>query len=164
MTSSLLDVRHGSRTPRVSSYPPFPTSAGQDAVDLAASAGLHLYPWQQDVLRLSLGERPDGTWATPDVGLIVPRQNGKGTVLEARELAGLFLFGESILHTSHEFKTSMDHYRRIERLIRQTPDLHRKVAAYPKAPGTEASCFATAGRCGSWPARRAPAVASRPRW
>ena len=137
MTSSLLDVRHGSRTPRVSSCPPFSTSAGQDAIDLAASAGLHLHPWQQDVLRLSLGERPDGTWATPDVGLIVPRQNGKGTVLEARELAGLFLFGESILHTSHEFKTSMDHYRRIERLIRQTPDLHRKVAAYPKAPGTE---------------------------
>jgi hypothetical protein len=137
VTSSLLDVRHGSQTPRVSSYPSSSTSAGQDAIDLAASAGLNLYPWQQDVLRASLGELPGGTWATPEVGLVVPRQNGKGTVLEARELAGLFLFGESILHTSHEFKTSMDHYRRIERLIRQTPDLHRKVAAYPKAPGTE---------------------------
>jgi hypothetical protein len=73
----------------------------------------------------------------PDVGLVVPRQNGKGAVLEARELAGLFLFGESILHTSHEFKTSMDHFRRLERLIRNTPDLHRKVDAYPRAPGTE---------------------------
>jgi hypothetical protein len=46
-----------------------------------------------------------------DVGLVVPRQNGKGTILEARELAGLFLFGESILHTSHEFR------RRISPLI-----------------------------------------------
>lgn len=137
MTSSLLDVRHGSRTPRVCSFPSAASSAGHEAVELARSAGLYLDPWQQDVLVASLGEGPDGLWVAPDVGLVVPRQNGKGTILEARELAGLFLFGESILHTSHEFKTSMDHYRRLERLVRNTPDLHRKVEAYPKAPGTE---------------------------
>lgn len=137
MTSSLLDVRHGSRKPRVSSYPRYRTSAGQEAIDLAESAGLFLDPWQQDVLTVALGEDERGLWAAPDVGLVVPRQNGKGAILEARELAGLFLFGESILHTSHEFKTSMDHYRRLESKIRNTPDLHRKVAAYPKAPGTE---------------------------
>jgi hypothetical protein len=137
VTSSLLDVRHGSRTPRVSNYRRGRTSAGQDAVDLAASAGLVLDPWQQDVLIAALAEGRSGRWVSSDVGLVVPRQNGKGTILEARELAGLFLFGESILHTSHEFKTSMDHYRRIESLIRQTPDLHRKVQSYPKAPGTE---------------------------
>jgi hypothetical protein len=137
VTSSLLGVRHGSRAPRVCSYPPARTSSGQDAIDLAASAGLILDPWQQDVLRASLGEDAHGRWVAPEVGLIAPRQNGKGAILEARELAGLFLFGESILHTSHEFKTSMDHYRRLEGLIRSTPDLHRKVQAYPKAPGTE---------------------------
>lgn len=119
------------------SYPRAPSSSGHEAVELAESAGLYLDPWQQDVLVYALGERSDAMWAAPDVGLVVPRQNGKGTVLEARELAGLFLFGESILHTSHEFKTSMDHYRRLERLIRTTPDLHRKVHSYPKAPGTE---------------------------
>lgn len=137
MTSSLLDVRHGSRTPRVCSFPSARTSAGHEAIELARSAGLFLDPWQQDVLIASLGEGPDGLWVAPDVGLVVPRQNGKGTILEARELAGLFLFGESILHTSHEFKTSMDHFRRLERLVRNTPDLHRKVEAYPRAPGTE---------------------------
>lgn len=137
MTNLLSAERLGSRTPRVSNYPRFRASAGQDAVELAASAGLILDPWQQDVLVAALGEGPGGRWTAPDVGLVVPRQNGKGSVLEARELAGLFLFGESILHTSHEFKTSMDHYRRLERLIRNTPDLHRKVHSYPKAPGTE---------------------------
>lgn len=137
MTSLLNAVRHGSQTPRVSSYPSFRSSAGREAVELAASAGLILDPWQQDVLVASLGEGRGGLWTAPDVGLVVPRQNGKGSVLEARELAGLFLFGESILHTSHEFKTSMDHFRRLERLIRNTPDLHRKVEAYPRAPGTE---------------------------
>lgn len=137
MTSSLLAARHGSRAPRVSSFPSYRSSAGQEAVELAASAGLLLDPWQQDVLTAALGEGTGGFWTAPDVGLVVPRQNGKGSVLEARELAGLFLFGESILHTSHEFKTSMDHYRRLERLIRNTPDLDRKVHSYPKAPGTE---------------------------
>lgn len=137
MTSLLLDARLGSRTPRVCSVPAYRSSAGREAVELAASAGLFLDPWQQDVLIGALGEGRGGLWTAPDVGLVVPRQNGKGAVLEARELAGLFLFGESILHTSHEFKTSMDHYRRLERLIRNTPDLHRKVEAYPKAPGTE---------------------------
>jgi len=137
VTSLLLDARLGSRKPRVSSVPAYRSSAGQEAVDLAATAGLFLDPWQQDVLIGALGEGRGGLWTAPDVGLVVPRQNGKGAVLEARELAGLFLFGESILHTSHEFKTSMDHYRRLERLIRNTPDLHRKVDSYPKAPGTE---------------------------
>ena len=137
MTTLLPAARLGSRKPRVSKFPTTASSAGQDAIDLAASAGLILDPWQQDILVASLYERPGGKWASFEVGLIVSRQSGKGSILEARELAGLFLFGESILHTSHEFKTSMDHYRRIERLVRGTPDLHRKVAAYPKAPGTE---------------------------
>lgn len=137
MTSLLLDARHGSRTPRVCSYPRARSSAGGEAIELAESAGLFLDPWQQDVLVAALGEDDRGRWAAPDVGLVVPRQNGKGAVLEARELAGLFLFGESILHTSHEFKTSMDHYRRLEAKIRATPDLDRKVHSYPKAPGTE---------------------------
>jgi hypothetical protein len=132
-----LDERLGSQTPRVSSYPQARTSAGQEAVDLAASAGLILDPWQQAVLLASLGELRGGRWATPEVGLVVPRRNGKGAVLEARELAGLFLFGEEIIHTAHEFKTSADHYRRMERLIKGTPDLDRKVADYYKAPGTE---------------------------
>ncbi len=42
-----------------------------------------------------------------DVGLIISRQNGKGTVLEVRELGGLFVLGEElIIHTAHEFKTA----------------------------------------------------------
>jgi predicted amidohydrolase YtcJ len=61
-----------------------------EAVELAASAGLVLDDWQQHVLVSALGERPDalGTWAAFEVGLVVPRQCGKGGVLEARELAG----------------------------------------------------------------------------
>ena len=95
----------GCQTPRILFKPPSLSSAGQDAVDLAASAGLMLDPWQQLALDVGLAEREDGKWSAFEVGLIVARQNGKNSVLEARELAGLFLFDEQlILHSAHEFK------------------------------------------------------------
>jgi phage terminase large subunit-like protein len=95
---------------------------------LAASAGLHLDPWQQHVLDVALGERADGSWSAFEVALVVPRQNGKGAVLEARELAGLFLFGERlILHSAHEFKTAKEAFYRMRQLIEDAPHLRRRV-------------------------------------
>ena len=126
----------GDQTPRILFKPPgILSSAGQDAVDLAASAGLILDPWQQYALDVGLGERENGKWAAFEVGLIVARQNGKGSILEARELAGLFLFGEElILHSAHEFKTSKEAFTRICRLIQNSPALASRVKAYPRNP------------------------------
>jgi hypothetical protein len=57
------------------------------------------------------------------------RQNGKGGLLEARELAGLFLLGERlIIHTAHLFDTSLEAFNRLEALIDDTPELSRLVA------------------------------------
>jgi hypothetical protein len=129
----------GRQLPRVSSFPDYVSSSGQEAVELAASAGLHLYPWQAHVLDVSLGERPGGAWSAFEVGLMVPRQNGKGSVIEARELAGLFLFGEQlILHTAHEMKTSKEAFRRILSLIENTDDLRKRVSRVRTANGEEA--------------------------
>lgn len=112
-------MRLGSQRPRVFSAPKFSTSSGQEAVRLAASFGLFLDDWQAWFLEQSLGERPDGKWAASKVGLVVPRQNGKGSILEARELAGLFLFKEKRLtHSAHEAKTAKDHFDRMESLLR----------------------------------------------
>lgn len=118
--TSPLPVRLGAQRPRVCSVPPSLTSAGAEAVSFAAHLGLHLDPWQAWVLDQSLGERADGKWAAFEVGLLCPRQNGKGSILEARELAGLFLFGEQkITHSAHEAKTSKDHFERLEGLLRR---------------------------------------------
>jgi hypothetical protein len=131
-------VRVGSQAPRIHSRPDYVSSAGQEAIELAESAGLFLDPWQQLVLTDSLGERRNGTWSAFEVGLIVSRQNGKGSVLEARELFGLFLGGEmTIVHTSHLFSTSLDAFRRIRQLIESTPDLDRKVNQYRSTTGQE---------------------------
>jgi hypothetical protein len=95
---------------------------------VASECGMRLDDWQQEVLRESLGLRKDGSWAAKEVGLNVPRQNGKGTVLEARELVGLFMLGEQmVIHSAHEFATSQEHFRRIEATVRDNPGLLEQV-------------------------------------
>ncbi len=117
---------------------PYVSSAGDEAIELARHAGLILDPWQQHVLRRSLGERDDGTWNSFEVCVVLSRQNGKGALLEARELAGLFLFDEQlIIHTSHKFKTSLEAFGRIRSLVENTDDLRRKVRRITVAHGSE---------------------------
>lgn len=133
----------GSQQPRLRSVPSYVSTAGDDAIELAASAGLHLDPWQQLVLRDAMGERADGKWAAFEVGLIVPRQNGKGSVLEALELYWLFLDDPDnppplILHSAHEFKTSAEHFRRMRDLIQNAPHLMEQVQIIRTAAGSEA--------------------------
>jgi hypothetical protein len=80
------------------------------------------------VVRNAFAEKPDRTWAAKEVGLIVPRQQGKGTILEAVELAYLFLFdARLIFHSAHEFRTAKEAYRRIRGLVESTPHLRTQV-------------------------------------
>jgi hypothetical protein len=131
-------VLRGAQRPRVLSVPPSVSSAGTEAVELAEAAGLVLDPWQRFVLEQALGERPDGKWASFEVGLIVPRQNGKGSILEALELAGLFLFGERlILHSAHEFKTAQEAFNRVLSLVDGNDWLRRRVAKVRTSHGEE---------------------------
>jgi len=105
-------VRSGSERPRgnqqptLLSLPAFDSTAqGQDAVALARAAGLYLDEWQAFVLSRGLAENGPSKWAAFEVATIVSRQNGKGSIIEARELAGLFLLPEDlIIHSAHEFK------------------------------------------------------------
>ena len=134
----MADRLTGWQEPPIQVAPPSVSTAGQEAIDLAAKAGLHLDPWQQHVLRVGMAEKADGSWAAFEVAVNVPRQNGKGGIIEARELWGLFIGGEElILHSAHEFKTAKNAFRRIERLIRACPDLHKRVKQYRQTVGEE---------------------------
>lgn len=127
-----------SSAPRVLLAPDYSSSAGGEAIELAAMAGLNLDPWQQLVLEHSLGEDGNGRWAAAEVGMCVPRQNGKNSVLEARELAGLYLLGEDLLiHSAHQFKTAKEHFLRVLGLIESTPDLDRRVHKVTRTHGEE---------------------------
>jgi hypothetical protein len=124
--------------PRWLTAPRGSSPAAGDAVELAASAGLLLDPAQRLALEIALRERRDGKWAAFEVGVIEPRQNGKGGILEARELAGLFLFGERLLlHSAHEFKTAQEAFLRVLALIQSTRDLERMVSRVRTSHGEE---------------------------
>jgi hypothetical protein len=128
----------GAQRPRICSVQPYVSSAGDEAIELARLAGLELDEWQQFVLRESLGERPDGKWSAPTVGLVVGRQNGKNAILEARELAGLFLLGEQlIIHSAHEQKTASEHFRRVLNRIKSTPQLAKRLTKAIAGKGSE---------------------------
>lgn len=136
-TISRPAVRRGS-LPRIHTAPDYGSSAGQEAIELAAMAGLILDDWQQLVLRDALGESAGGKWAAFQVGIVVPRQNGKGGILEARELAGLFLFGDRlIIHSAHLFDTSIEAFLRMEALIEETPEFSRRVKSISRSHGHE---------------------------
>lgn len=140
-TTSPPSALVGAQLPRVRSVPSYVSSAGDEVVELAASAGLLLDPWQQLVLRDALGEQA-GRWAAFEVALVVPRQNGKGSVLEALELGALFLPDPDappplILHSAHEFKTSAEHFRRMRDLIERSPQLSALVRIVRTAAGSE---------------------------
>src|SRR5262245_14337105 len=123
----------GCRTPRVISTPhyrristgrwdgtedaealAFRSPAGQEAIELAESAGLYLDETQQLAMHHALVEDREGRWESFEVVLNIPRQNGKGGWLEARQLAGVLLFGDMlVIHTAHEFKTAQEIFLRL---------------------------------------------------
>jgi hypothetical protein len=151
MTSvaSVRNVRPGllgAQRPRILHVPDFASSTGDEAVKLAAMAGLVLDPWQRFVMVNALGEREDGKWAAREVGVEVPRQNGKGGLLEARELAGLFLLGERlIIHSAHEFATAEQALERMAALLEGSPTLWRHVDRVKRSHGQE-GIYLTDGR------------------
>lgn len=101
-------------------------------------AGLEPDPWQEFTIHHGLGERDDGQWAAFEVGLEVARQNGKGGVLEIRELAGLFLLGERlVIHSAHEFATAEEALERMAAIIEGCADLSRRVKTIKRSHGQE---------------------------
>lgn len=77
-------------------------------------------------------------WVHFESAMNMPRQNGKGAILEALELWHLFRGGTRLLiHSAHEFKTSELHFQRLESLIRNAPELYDKVASIKRSHGQE---------------------------
>ena len=176
MTSSTLDARPGalaapdrligSQTPRILSAPlyrhietgrfdgvedqaalAFRSPAGQEAVELAADSGITLDPWQGLALHHSLAEDSEGLWLAFEVVLNICRQNGKGGWLEARQLAGVLLFGDKlIIHTAHQFKTAQESFLRLDQIISGSASLSRRVKRIIRSHGEEGFEFFNGAR------------------
>jgi phage terminase large subunit-like protein len=137
--TSRLAVRRGSQVPRVLARPRFVNeTAGQEAIELAESVGLILDPWQQLVVRVALAEDERGLYAARELGFLVARQNGKGGVLEAIALHGMFLVGDPLtLWTAHQTKTAFEGFLRLRSWIDGSDDLRKRVHRVNAAHGDE---------------------------
>jgi hypothetical protein len=156
MTSGLVVPSaspQGVQEARIAWYPPYASTSGAEAIELARVAGIELDPWQQVELTHGLGESADWKcpkctyrvaervacpdhpgrdlvhpWAAFEVAEIVPRQNGKSELLIARMLAGLFLLEEELqIYSAHLFDTAMEIFRRLVFVVENCDELRRAV-------------------------------------
>lgn len=80
--------------------------------------------------------RADESWAAAEVAEIVSRQNGKNAIVEARELFGLVILNEMIIHTSHLFTTTRESYARLLSLVEGHPDVKDQLVYSVASPAS----------------------------
>lgn len=131
----------GCQTPRVVLEPRYSYTDGDDAAQLASAYGLTPDPWQKSILDSWLGRDDNDRYTSFRCGVLVPRQNGKNAVLEMRELYGMAILGEKILHTAHEVKTARKAFLRLAGFFendREYPELAAMVVQVRRTNGQEA--------------------------
>lgn len=115
----------------------FDFSDGDLAVELAERLGLVLLEWQRWLVRWILAVDGEGRPACNTVIILVPRQNGKGAILEAVELFWLVVAGvPHVIHTAHEADTAAGHQERLDELTAE-PEIELPALKSYKANGKE---------------------------
>lgn len=110
----------GRPRPRIETHAPYELSRAPEAVAWAAKVGLVPDDWQDDALDRICAVDATGKWTHFECCEFVARQNGKGSILEIRALAGLFVFGEKlIMWSAHEVKTAIEAFKRCLTLLRR---------------------------------------------
>ena len=131
----------GCQTPRIKVEPTeiIEYSDGPDAAALfEAFSGHTLDDWQYDILDGMMARRADGDFAATTAAISLSRQNGKNETILPRELHGLVIEGETILHTAHLVKTSKAAFRRLVSIFTKNEELSKMVISIQRANGNEA--------------------------
>lgn len=137
MSLAALDVR-----PAFDWCPPRTGTGLLEALRVCELAGLLLDPWQILAVDRILSEDEQGLPAAFEASVLVARQNGKGSILEA--LALYWLIVERVplvLWTAHEFKTAREGFTRMQRLLTKSEDLYPEVSRILTGAGTESIEF-----------------------
>jgi hypothetical protein len=140
-------MKIGSQVPRIKIEPPRVCSDGKGAAMLMTKYMNELDQWQKDILECWLGQDENGNYTCMSAGLSVPRQNGKNFCIEARELYGLIVSGERILHTAHQVRTSKRSFRRLVQVFTDDryPELRSLVVNIRQTNGEEAISLSNGG-------------------
>jgi phage terminase large subunit-like protein len=114
----VVEPRYGSQVPRIRSKPLDLPTRGDEMVQFCIDIGFPLLPWQADLARDCLRYKPDGRWAHPLIGIMLPRQQGKSTFMALRILFGIYVLGEKMhLATAHKLTTSSEIFYKVSQMI-----------------------------------------------
>jgi hypothetical protein len=80
-----------------------------------------------------MSQGPDGKWAA----LRVRVRAGDSRVATVRELAGLFMLDERVLHVSSGSVPAVETFRNLLQFIERAPELSRRISRLSKASGAE---------------------------
>lgn len=111
------EVRKGRQTPTASVVLPYSSTKGQEAVNLYNKTTRTAQEWQELLVYDILAVTEDDLWVHTKCGYSVPRRNGKNEVVAIREMYGLTILKERILHSAHRTTTSHGAWERLCRLL-----------------------------------------------
>lgn len=126
----------GSQEPSARVVRKYDRSDGLKAAKVLAVGGLHLDPWQADILDDWMARSPSGRWMCTTCGGSVPRQNGKSLLVQGRAAAGMVLFNEQVVYTAHLQKTATETFEELCSFFEE-PALKKYVAEIKTALGRE---------------------------
>ena len=142
--STVSSVRYGSQEPRYRIAPKYDKTELR-AVKLLKAGGLLLDPWQSDILDDWMSMNAGMKWICKTCGGSVPRQNGKTLIMQGRAEAGMLLYGEKVLYTSHLQKTSTETFEEMASFF-DAPALKKYVKDIKTALGREQILLTNGGR------------------
>lgn len=122
--------------PRIEWHPRVEKTLGDEMLDVAERAGLLADEHQRRVILAGGAVADDGKWATLEVAINEPRQNGKGAILEIRELWGLVSGNDKlVIHSAHQGDTALEHFERLLMLFESVPEFDRMVKRTSRVNG-----------------------------
>lgn len=143
-TSSSDQSEFGCQIPRYRIAPKYDQTELR-AVKLLKAGGLLLDPWQADILDDWMAMTPGRKWICKTCGGSVPRQNGKTLIMQGRAEAGMMLYGERVLYTSHLQKTSTETFEEMASFF-DSQALKKYVKDIKTALGREQIILTNGGR------------------
>lgn len=120
--------------------PPDTSFAVADAAaEIAASLGFMVDEPEREALRVLLGQRPDGRWATLEAGIVCGRQNIKTWAVQMAVLTECLVRPQAkrIVWSAHLYKTTQDTFNEFITLIERNPWLDTEVKKVSRGNGEE---------------------------
>jgi hypothetical protein len=110
-------MNKGNQKPRIDIYQDGDISLAEKTIALLDSYNRTPLKWQKAILRRWMARDEEDKWSNQTAGLIVPRQNGKSWLAEARILGGMIFLGEHLIYTAHQSSTVDEIKRRVLRFF-----------------------------------------------